>query len=398
MSSIKKYFGPSTLVAAAFIGPGTLTVCTLSGAQYGYSLIWVLVLATLATIFLQEMTARIGLISRNGLGEAIRSAFTHPILRFLSAALVSVAIIIGNAAYEAGNISGAAMGLQGMFGAWPFWPLVIGALAFSLLWWGKIKILERVLIAMVIVMSCVFVTTALWLKPDFSALAAGLIPRIEGANPLAILALIGTTIVPYNLFLHAASVQEKWKSVHQLGDLRKENTVAIALGGLISIAILMTSATALYGQPVSHFSQMAKQLEPLLGAWSTSFLGIGLFAAGVSSAITAPLAAAYTAKGIFEWPAGASFLKFRFVWMGVLGVGIASSMLSYTPLTVIQIAQVANGILLPIMVFFLIYLCNKKSLLGTHINGLWHNIIAVFILLLSLLISIRSLNHVFSFL
>ncbi|NQZ75117.1 MAG: divalent metal cation transporter, partial [Ekhidna sp.] len=222
-------------------------------------------------------------------------------------------------------------------------------------------------------------------------------PSLSNQNATAVLGLIGTTIVPYNLFLHASSISQKWKNKEDLSDLKKENAIAIGLGGIISMAIVITSATMLYGQGVSGMNDMALQLEPLLGSWSRYILAIGLFAAGISSAITAPLAAAYTARGIFGWDQNMKSYKFRLVWISILVIGTLFSMLGYKPIQVIQIAQVANGILLPIIVFFLIYLCNKKSLLNNFVNKWWQNTLAIIVVMISLLVSFRSLNSVFDF-
>ena len=399
MNFLKKYFGPSTLVTAAFIGPGTLTVCTISGATFGYTLLWVLLFATIATIILQEMTARLGLITQNGLGEAIRSQIENPVAKTIAIVLVFTAIIVGKAAYEAGNISGAVLGISGIFQFDFPWALVIGISAFGVLFVGKVKIIERILIGLVILMSLVFVITAILVKPDFSAIVSGMfIPSFTEKNQLAILGLIGTTIVPYNLFLHASSVSQKWKRAEDLKELQKENGVAIGLGGLISMAIVIASAATIFGKGVSGINEMAMQLEPILGSWARYFLAIGLFAAGISSAITAPLAAAYTARGIFGWNVGLNSLKFRSVWMFILGIGTLFSMLGYKPIQVIQVAQVANGVLLPVIVFFLIYLCNKKSFLDKHVNKIWQNALAVLVILVSLVVSFRSLNSVFGLL
>lgn len=396
---LRKYFGPSTLVTAAFIGPGTLTVCTISGANHGFTLLWVLLFATVATIILQEMAARLGLITQKGLGEAIRSEFHHPVLKFGSIALVFTAIIIGNAAYEAGNISGAALGMNGVFGDSRLWPVLIGVVAFGILFLGKFQVIEKVLIGLVIVMSVVFLVTAIVVQPSISQIFSGLFtPSISNENQLAILGLIGTTIVPYNLFLHASSVSQKWKRPGELSDLRKENTIAIGLGGLISMAIVITSAAALQGQGISGINEMASQLEPVLGSWSRYFLAIGLFAAGISSTITAPLAAAYTARGIFGWSGDATDSKFRSIWILIVIIGIMSSMSGYKPIEVIQVAQIANGVLLPIIVFFLVYLCNKKSLLSEYVNKNWQNALALLVILVSLIVGFRSLNSVFAFL
>ncbi len=399
MSFFKKYFGPSTLVTAAFIGPGTLTVCTVVGADFGYSLLWVLLFAVIATIILQEMAARLGLITQKGLGEAIRTEITNPSLRVLSIALVFMAIVFGNAAYEAGNISGSALGIGGVFGDTISWPLIIGLAAFIILFIGKIKIIEKILIALVLLMSIVFILTAIVIRPDVSEILSGLfIPSFSSESQLAILALIGTTVVPYNLFLHASSVSQKWKNKEQLSELRVENGVAIGIGGLISIAIVITSAAALFGKgSVSNINDMAVQLEPLMGNWARIFLAIGLFAAGISSSITAPLAAALTAKGIFHWEGDEKSLKFRLIWFFVLGIGTAFSMAGYSPIEVIRVAQIANGILLPVIVFFLIYISNKKSLLGDFTNKPIQNVLAGLVIIVSLVISFRSFNSVFNF-
>ncbi|MEO9869036.1 Nramp family divalent metal transporter [Ekhidna sp.] len=398
MNILKKYFGPSTLVTAAFIGPGTLTVCTISGANFGYTLLWVLLFATLATIILQEMTARLGLITQGGLGEAIRSNIKNLGVRIMAVTLVFTAIIIGNAAYEAGNISGAVLGIEGVVGSRVPWALVIGGVSFGVLYIGRFKLIEQILIGLVILMSIVFLVTAIVVKPDLGDLFSGFVPSFTENNQLAILGLIGTTIVPYNLFLHASSVSQKWKNADQLGDLQKENVIAIGLGGLISMAIVITSAATIFGVGVSGINEMATQLEPLLGSWAKYFLALGLFAAGISSSITAPLAAAYTAQGIFGWKVDAKDVKFRAIWVLILVVGTVFSMIGYKPIEVIQVAQIANGILLPVIVFFLIYLCNKKSLLKNYVNKSWQNGLAILVILVSLIVSFRSLNSVFGFL
>lgn len=396
MRFLKKYFGPSTLVTAAFIGPGTLTTCTIAGANFGYSLLWVLLFAVIATILLQEMAARLGLVTQKGLGEAIHSEITQPLLKWASVLLVFTAIIVGNAAYEAGNISGAVLGMEGITHLHFPWATIIGFLTFVILWFGKFRWIERILIGLVLIMSAVFIATAIMVKPDMTDVLSGFfIPSLTSKNQWTILALMGTTIVPYNLFLHASSVKHKWKRVEELPELRKENRVAMAIGGLISIAIVITSATVLFGvHQVDSVSDMANQLSPLLGNYARIFLAVGLFAAGISSAVTAPLAAAYTAQGIFGWKKRNDW-KFKTIWLFILVIGTTFSLTGYNPIEVIQVAQVFNGILLPIIVFFLIYLSNKRSLMGTYTNKTWQNALAVLVIAISFLLSFRSLNNVF---
>jgi Mn2+/Fe2+ NRAMP family transporter len=136
-------------------------------------------------------------------------------------------------------------------------------------------------------------------------------------------------------------------------------------------------------------------LEPLLGSWAKSFLGLGLVAAGISSAITAPLAAAFAAKGILGWEVDMKHLKFKSVWITILVIGVLFSMLNFSPVSIIQFAQVANGILLPLVAVFLVYIVNRKDLLGEYVNSTLQNVLGGIVILSALLIGFRSLNNVF---
>lgn len=402
---MKKYFGPSTLVAAAFIGPGTLTICTLTGVNTGYTLLWALLFSIVATTVLQEMAARLGLITQVGLGEAIREKFKTPIARLVSIVLVISAIVIGNGAYEAGNIAGSVLGTQYLFGTFEIGkiqlnPLFIGAVAFYLLNTGQYKTIERFLIGLVLIMSITFVITAVVIQPDLGAIFKGMfMPQIPTDSMLLVISLIGTTVVPYNLFLHASSVSQKWENSEELKDLRIENIVAIVLGGIISMCIVITSASAFgagEGQ-VKDAADMAVQLEPILGSWSKYFMAMGLFAAGITSAITAPLAAAMAASGLLGWNESFSDKRFKAVWMLILGLGTIMAMLNFKSIQIIQFAQVANGILLPIIAGFLLYISNQKSVLGKHTNSITQNILGFVVIAVTLFISFRSMNAVFGF-
>ena len=149
--------GPGAVVAAAFIGPGTVTTATVAGARYGYSLVWALLFAVAAALVLQEMSARLGVVGGMGLGEAMRRRFAGGFARIASTVLVIGAILLGNAAYETGNLLGGALGLAGVFGgSGRVWGPILGLGAFALLWTGRYRWVERVLIGMVAVMGIVF--------------------------------------------------------------------------------------------------------------------------------------------------------------------------------------------------------------------------------------------------
>lgn len=404
---IKNWFkniGPGPLVAAAFIGPGTVTVCTLSGVNFGFSLLWAMVLSIIAIVVLQEMAARLGIVSQKGLSEIIRLEIKNPILKALAIVLILSAIVIGNAAYEAGNISGGVLGLETIIGnqainlgnfSLNLLSVLVGCIAFVLLYIGDYKVLEKVLVSLVIIMSLAFLLTAIITKPDILGILKGVfIPKLSEDSLLTVIALIGTTVVPYNLFLHASLVKEKWQNANDLKFARKDTYVAVVLGGLVSMSIIV-SAASIQIKDISSASDLAMGLEPLFGSFSKYFLALGLFAAGITSAITAPLAAAYVACGCLGWKNDLRSVKFRSVWVFILILGVLFSSLGIKSIEIIKFAQVANGILLPVIAGFLIWVMNKSSVLGAYKNNFKHNILGFIILLISILLSIATLNKVF---
>jgi manganese transport protein len=394
-------FGPGALVTAAFIGPGTITTCSLAGARFGFALLWGMVFSVLATIILQEMAARLGIITHMGLGEALRRQFSSTASRIITVILVISAITIGNAAFETGNILGASLGLQSMVLSIKlplrFWAALSGAVAFILLLAGNYKLIERFLIALVIIMSLTFLTTAIIISPHLSDLLKGMfIPSMPDGSLLALVGLIGTTVVPYNLFLHASAVQERWSRPEDLPEARTDLSVSVILGGFISMAIIVTSAVAFYGSGtgINSASDLAVQLEPLLGSWARYVISAGLFAAGISSAITAPLAAAYATAGILGWKKDLNSWRFRIIWMTIIAVGLIFSMIGFSPLEAILFAQAANGILLPVIAIYLLVVMNSRTIMGDNVNRLLSNITGIIVVLAALGLGIRSILHV----
>lgn len=407
---IKSWFkniGPGPLVAAAFIGPGTVTLCTVAGVNFGYALLWAMVLSIVATVVLQEMSARLGIISQKGLSEIIRTEIKHPLVKTLSIVLILSAIVIGNAAYEAGNISGGVLGLEAVLGhhsvdigsfSLNYFSVAIGFIAFVLLYIGNYKILEKALVTLVILMSMAFMVTAIMTKPDLGEVFTGVFkPQFPENSILTIIGLIGTTVVPYNLFLHASLVKEKWKSKNDLKYARKDTVIAVILGGIVSMCIII-SAAAVQTSDVNNAADLAKGLEPLFGSFSKYFLAIGLFAAGITSAITAPLAAAFVATGCLGWSTKMTSKRFKGVWMFILILGVLSSSSGIKSIEIIKFAQVANGILLPVIAGFLIWIMNKHSVLGEYKNTMRQNVISIIILAIAIFLGVKSILKVFELL
>ncbi len=394
---MKLSIGPGALVAAAFIGPGTVTACTLAGANFGYALLWALVFATVATVILQDMAARLGAGARLGLGEALMQSVATGPLKWAVGTLVFVALAIGNGAYEAGNLSGGALGAEAILGEGSIdrrWiVLALALFAATALIHGKYKTLERLLIGLVLLMSAAFIASAVIVRPDLTAFASGLVPRIPSGGLLTTIALIGTTIVPYNLFLHAAAAREKWSGADGVKAARTDTVVSIGLGGLVSILIIATAAASLFqsGLAVNNATDMARSIEPAFGAAARYLVGIGLLAAGLTSAITAPMATAYALSEILGGDAAKRKTLFRYTALAVVIAGASISMLDIKPVELILIAQYANGLLLPIIAIFLLIVMNRKALLGTHANGLASNLAGGAVVAITLGLGLRAI-------
>lgn len=393
--------GPGMMVSAAFIGPGTVTACTLAGANFGFALLWALVFATITTIILQSFAVRIALVTQLGLAEAMMKTVVSPIVRALAALLLISALVMGNAAYEAGNMSGAALGLEAInggpltFGIAPV-IITIALFASAMLVFTKPKWIENILIMLVMLMSAAFLLTFLLIRPDLGAVFRGFVPSIPDGGLMTAIALIGTTIVPYNLFLHAASVRERWDA-EQLPEAQLDTTISIGIGGLVSMTILATAAASLFGsgKTIENAVDMAQQLTPLFGSMATFTLGAGLFAAGLTSAITAPLATGYIVQEIFK--SSNSRRPFQIGALIVIASGTFASLLGYRPVELIFVAQIANGLLLPIVAIFLLKLANDKNLLGQYANGLKANLLGAAILLITTALGFRLIARALGF-
>ena len=161
------------------------------------------------------------------------------------------------------------------------------------------------------------------------------------------------------------------------------------------MAIMISAASIIDGE-INNAADLAKGLAPLYGDFAKYFLALGLFAAGITSAITAPLAAAYVVKGCFGWNDGLKSARFRWVWGIILLLGVIFSSLGFKPIEIIKFAQVANGILLPVIAGVLLWVVNKKAVLGNYTNSRLQNILGFLIVVATIFLGLRGLDKVFN--
>lgn len=379
-----------SIISAAFIGPGTVTTAAKAGASFQLHLLWALLFSTIATIILQEAAARITLASGKSLGHIIAEQYRSGYGRSLCRALF-LAVAFGCAAYQAGNLLGAVSGLALMF-PFPRYALLLGVglLGCLMLWQGNIRTISRLLASVVAIMGVAFLSIA-FLQKDYSlgdVVLGALQPGIPEGGLLLVVGLVGTTIVPYNLFLASGISQEQ-----EVGEMRWGIALAVAIGGLISMAILITG-TQVNG--VFSFEALSATMGEKLGSKAPALFALGLFAAGISSAITAPLATAITARALLgergtQW--GSHSSRFRISWGAIMGIGLFFGLMDVKPIPAIIAAQAINGVLLPVVAVFLILAVNDRRLIPqAYRNGWVSNLLSLAIVGIACFLGLNNIG------
>ncbi len=354
------------VIAAAFIGPGTVTTATSAGASFQYQLIWAMIFSTLACLVLQEAAARIAIVTGQSLGQNIRQQFKTGTIAWI----IGVSIFLGCLAYEAGNILGALSGIVLIATGLPAWifTLLIGITAFVVLYLGRSSTVANILGVLVGVMGLAFFIAALSSSIDPIALLRGAVtPSIPKGSTVIVLGLIGTTIVPYNIFLGSSLAEGQ-----TLKQMRSGLTLSVLIGGVISISVMLVGA-----QLIGEFSFQA--LYQYLISQNGSVMGwlfaIGLFAAGFTSTITASMAGALTVKSVHpkgkDW--NESSIPYRGLWATILLVGVIVGLSGIKPIPVIILAQAANGLILPLLTFVIWIVINSNKM-GQEKNSILTNV------------------------
>lgn len=394
-----------SIISAAFIGPGTVTTATKAGADCGFQLLWALGFATIACIVLQEASARATIYSGLNLGQAIKKHFQGTRMELPAIVLVVGAIILGCAAYETGNILGSVEGVALMFPGVEKWMIVavLGILAAAVLAMKDIKIISNIMGAFVFIMGFTFIAVAILGKPSVGDIASGFIPTVPNVDgvSLLVLGLIGTTIVPYDIFLGSSVVQKETT----IRDMRIGVTVSVVIGGFISMAILIVGTQMSADAQVEGFSYelLTRTLQSKIGIGAVYVFGVGLFAAGFTSAITSPLISALTAQSLFanEDPKDPqkdkkSHRSFIYISYIVLSIGLIFGFMQVEPVPAIIMAQAFNGLILPFVSIFLFTIINDEKIMGReHVNSLASNIVMILVTWMTLVLGLVKIIKAF---
>lgn len=372
-----------SVISAAFIGPGTVTTSVAAGADFGLTLLWSVTFATFGCFAVQEISARISIASGLTLGESFIKKFGSrkgPAIGWS----VGVIVILGCAAYQAGNIMGAVAGLNLVTGlSNTTLTIIVTLMAGIVLWIGGSDWISNVMIVLVVIMSIAF--AALAVAQDFSyfeLVRDSIVPSIPTGSEGLVLAMIGTTIVPYNVFIGAGITKGQTIPLMRVG-----LAVSVALGGFITAAILVAAISI---PNFTAFHEIATAMGKQVGPWGEYALGLGLFAAGFASATTAPWASSLIATTVFHIH---DKRKVRAIWIAVLLTGFIFGISPVQPIPVILMVQALNGLILPLITMYLIIIVNDDEIVPRQQqHDSRYNIVLMVILLVVVLVGLNNID------
>ena len=303
---ILAFFGPAYMVSVGYMDPGNWATDIAGGSQFGYQLIWVLLMSNIMALLLQSLSARLGIVRQRDLAQASRDTYSRPV-NFVLYFLAEIAI----AACDLAEVLGMAIGLQLLFDIPLLWGVSITMLDTFLLLFllnKGIRKMEAFIIALIAIIGMSFLIEMFLAKPDVTEIAKGLIPSIPDSTALYIaIGIIGATVMPHNLYLHSSLVQTRKFDRSPKGIKQAirynffDSLIALNLAFFVNAAILILAAAAFYKNgmfEVAEIQDAHRLLEPLLGThWASVLFALALIAAGQSSTITGTLAGQIVMEG-----------------------------------------------------------------------------------------------------
>ncbi len=369
-----RYLGPGFIVTIGFIDPGNWATNIAGGSEFGYDLLWVVSLSTLMLIFLQHLSAKLGIVTGRSLSANVRAHMPKPVVW-----VAGVTIVIACMATDLAEYLGAALGFYLLFGL-PLWlgaPLTV-ALVFLAILGQQYHRLERMIVVFLAVIAGCYVVELFLVGPDWAAAAPKwVVPSLDGASVLVALGMLGAIVMPHNIYVHSNVIQSRdW-------ELRPETrrrlmrfelidtTLAMGMGWLVNSAMIIVAAAVFFagGVEVSSIEQASATLEPLVGPLARFLFGIALLVAGIASSITSSLAEANVVTGYLGLPEDSKSRSYR---IGLIATSIPAMLVialgtdSYQTLI---ISQVILSVQLPFTILPLLWLARSDRVMGEERMG-----------------------------
>lgn len=372
---ILKYIGPGLLVTVGFIDPGNWASNLAAGAQYGYSLLWMVTLSTLMLIVLQHNVAHLGIATGLCLSEAaaayLAPAWSRPLLGSAVVASVSTSLA---------EILGGAIALQMLFGV----PVRIGALlvllfAVVMLFTNSYRLIEKWIIAFVSIIGLSFVYELALVDIDWPRAARAWVePAFPQGSMVIIMSVLGAVVMPHNLFLHSEVIQSRRWNLGDEAVIRRQlryeyaDTIfSMLIGWAINSAMILLAAATFFVSktPVDELQQADSLLEPLLGRGATVIFAVALLFAGISSTITSGMAAGSIIAGIFGKPYDISDKRSRLGVLLSLVAAFCVILVIGDPFKGLIYSQMLLSIQLPFTIFLQVHLTSSERVMGKYRNS-----------------------------
>ena len=385
--------GPGIITANVDNDAGGITTYSVAGAHFGLSLLWTLIPITVALIVVQEMSARLGMVTGKGLSDLIREEFGVKVTFY-----VMVGLILTNLGNTLAEFAGVAASME-IFGVPRYLSVpVAGVLVWALVVKGTYASVERIFL-----WACLFylayVLSGVMVHPDWSQPLSALVTptfSLDRNYLFMLVGLVGTTIAPWMQFYQQASVVEKGISIERYGYSRLDVIIGCIVVDVVAFFIIVTCAVTLYanGVAVETADQAAQALAPLAGRYCAYLFAFGLINASLFAASILPLSTAYAVCEGMGWETGVDrkFFEapqFYGLYTAIILIGAGVILLPGIPLIRIMLfSQVVNGILLPVVLITMLVLSNRRKIMGDHTNGPILNSIAWATTLIMVVLSI----------
>ncbi len=396
--------GPGIVTASVDNDAGGITTYTLAGASFGYSFLWTLAPITIALIVVQEMCARMGVVTGKGLSDLIRENFG-----VRTTVLLIIALVLANLGNTMSEFAGVAASME-LFGVSKYISVPIAAaLVWVLVVKGTYSLVEKVFL-MASGFYITYVISGFMAGPAWGRVIESSIVPSFSLNPgylIMFIGLVGTTIAPWMQFYMQSAIVEKGIRIQEYHFTRVDIIMGCLVTAIVAFFIIMTCSATLFvnGISVESAADAARALAPLAGQYASWLFAFGLFNASVFAASILPLATAYTVCEGIGWESGIDKKfedapHFYVLYTSLIAIGALTILIPGAPLIPIMfISQVLNGILLPFILVFMLILINDKRLMGEYTNGRLLNVLswgtAIIMSLLTLALVVMSILHGF---
>jgi NRAMP (natural resistance-associated macrophage protein)-like metal ion transporter len=372
--------GPGIITGSVDNDAGGITTYSVAGALYGYGLIWTLIPSFIVLVIIQEMNARMGIVTGKGLADLIRENAGIKITFLIFLGLLFSGI--GNTTTEFAGVAGS----MEVFGVSKYISVpVVAVLVWVLVVKGTYKIAERIFLIFSVSL-LTYVVSAIMGKPDWGSIGSAIIhPKMEiSTRSMAmVIGLVGTTIAPWMQFYMQSSVIEKGLKMKNYKYTLTDIIVGCIITVVVAFFIMVACASTLHpnGIEINEAKDAALALKPLAGNLASQVFAFGLFIASIFSATILPLATAFFICEAFGFEAGLDkkwdeAREFYILYTGILVISAIIILLPNAPLISISLwSQVINGVLLPVVLISMMILINKKKIMGAYVNGRTTNII-----------------------